>query len=133
MIFAYDRDSYTNLSADHAPASERRQTSRAKRATIAPVIPISPHALVIGYLAGLCLPRGITRVVGGINLTQTDQRGRAAVAVYDAIGQLDLANVSTISHAVKRGQRETNAAIKDCIAAGVVQQDGIQYRVKVTA
>lgn len=127
-VFAYDRDAFTNLRAEEpAPAS-----SRVRRMPHARVVPISPHALIIGYLAGLCLPRGITRVVGGINLTQTDQRGRAAIAVYEALPTLDLATVSTIAHAVKRGPKETVIAVKDLIAAGVVEQQGITYRLRVS-
>jgi hypothetical protein len=126
MIFAYDRDAHLpDLALQIVPPAPRRAIVR----RAAPV-PVTPHALIVGYIAGLCLPRRITRVVGGINLTQTDQRGRAAVAVYEALPRLDLATVSTIARAVKRGPWETLVAIKDCVAAGVVEQQGITYRVR---
>ena len=80
------------------------------------------------YIAGLDLPRGPTRLVGGAVLTQTDQRTASALATLDVLqrGPLTATEVRTMARPAIQG---VGQALADLVAARVARCSGDVYEV----
>ena len=105
----------------------------APSSTTASLLHGSRAARIVNYIAGLKLPPCPTRLVGGVRLSPTDQRCKAALAVYGAIPGLDLVTLATITTAAKLTPKDARIAIKDLLACNVIEQQGhevITYAVR---
>ena len=92
-----------------------------KTITLASHEPDSAVALAItAHVASLKLPPFPKKVVGAARMSPTDLRCKAALAVYAALPDLDLAILPNVANAAKLSVKEALIASKDLIACGLV-------------
>ncbi len=76
------------------------------------------------HLASLRLPHGPTLLVSGSILSQTEQRERAALAVWDALRGRPSATVAELEREVRPVVARIGQALRDLVAAGWAVREG---------